>query len=438
MARRFLVIVSSLIVATFALSGCSSSSTQADKPLIQMGGIQGPEGDSTSVDAPKLGYFVDYSYVAGDGLSLEGRPGNIYKVTPKGDPMKVAANVAKLFGVAGSVERIEEFMNVPMPMDGTTDGTTATTAPAEEMSKESFVYYQVGSKDWTGPSVQLYWNNTGSWYYNNPAAYNNQGSVGCASTGTEPAPEKSETEPVPPIADCVYEPRAPKNLPSAAEARAQAVKIFNSTGLSIDAKDIRIEADTWGVYANASFEVEGEPVGIEWSVSWGDEGLIAGAGGHSFSVTDMGKFDTISDREAVKRVSDWRWNGMIASSWYREMYGSGMSTKDGTVSSEVAPSPGSSGEATVSPDSPADDTSIGEPTTGDDGSVLPQPEKTPEKVTVVLERSVRTFVSISDKSNTTWLVPGYIFFDKDGGIYSVISVVPGVIELPEPTWMLLR
>jgi hypothetical protein len=129
---------------------------------------------------------------------------------------------------------------------------------------------------------------------------------------------------------------------------------------------------------------------------------------------------------------------MIASSWYREMYGSGMSTKDGTVSSEVAPSPGSSGEATVSPDSPADDTSIGEPTTGDDESVLPQPERTPEKVTVILERSVRTFISISDKSNTTWLVPGYIFFDKDGGIYSVISVVPGVIELPEPMWMLLR
>lgn len=436
MARRFLVIASSLLVAAFALSGCSSSSIQADKPLIQMGGSQSPEGDSTSSGAPKLDgmwYPVDYSYVAGSGLSLEGKPGNIYKLTPKGDPMKVAASVAKVFGITGKVERIEESVSMPMPMDGTTDGSTATTEPVEKMKQESFVYYQVGSKDWTGPTLQLYWSNTGSWYYNNPAAYS-QPSVGCASPGSEPAPDKPEVEPSQPNTDCVYEPRAPKNLPTVAEARAQAVKIFNETGLSVAAKDIRIQADSWGVFANASFEVEGQPIGIEWSLAWGENGMITGAGGHTFSVTDMGKFNNISDRDAVERVGDWRWYGGIASSWYPDMFGTSTSA-DKSISSDVAPAPVSSGAGTVSSDSPVDVTASSEPVpVGED--IAPQPERTPEKITVTLNKSVRALLTIVDKSGTTWLVPGYIFFDKDGSVYPVLSVVPGVIELPEPMWML--
>jgi hypothetical protein len=149
----------------------------------------------------------------------------------------------------------------------------------------------------------------------------------------------------------------------------------------------------------------------------------------------MGEFDTISDHNAVERVGDWRWYGGIASSWYPWL-SSDSSKENSPAVSEGEPTPGANSEATSSPESPVDVTATSEPRSGGDDSVTPQPERTPEKVTVVLNKSVRALLTIVDKSGTTWLVPGYIFFDKDGSVYPVLSVVPGVIELPEPMWML--
>lgn len=440
MARRILVGISSLIVASLALTGCGSS-PKADGPLIRMGdqGVSSEAGKSASSDA--LWYPVDYSYVAGPGLALDGNPAHIYKLEPKGDPMKVAASVAKVFGVSGAVEKIEESLGVPMPMPAT-DGATVTTEPTKDMASETFVYYQVGSKDWTGPSIQLYWSNTGSWYYNNPAAYS-QPQVGCASPSTGNAntttpspgltPENKSGEDSP-MVDCLYEPSTPTGLPSVEDARAQAMKIFAATGLTVSPSDIRIQADTWGVFANASFKVEGQSVGIEWSISWGDKGIISSAAGHAFSVVDMGSFSTISDRDAVERVGDWRWYGGAASSWYPDMFGSRVPMND-----EVAGADGSMPGATESSDTtvpvPAESTNPEAPTV-DVGVPSPDPSFTPKKVTVVLDKSARALLTIMDRSGATWLVPGYVFFDSDGGIYPVLSVVPGVIELPESGVML--
>lgn len=431
MARRVLVILSSLVVAGLALTGCSSSPT-AEGPLIRLGG-QGVAAESDRHASPDaLWYPVDYSYVAGPGLVLDGQPGHIYKLAPKGDPMKVAASVAKVFGVSGAVEKIEETMSAPLPMPAT-DGSTVTTEPAPAMASESFVYYQVGSKDWTGPSVQLYWSNTGSWYYNNPAAYGQRG--GTCSSSPSVSPEETGSDVSQPTPECVYEPAVPRNLPSVEDARAQAVKIFSATGLVVSPSDIRIQADAWGVFANASFKVEGQPVGIEWSLSWGDEGIISSAAGHAMSVVDMGSFGTVSDRDAVERVGDWRWYGGAASSWYPDMFGSRVPMNDDLAavgSTESGSGTATSAPATSSPDGPT----VSEENPGVDmGVPSPDPSFTPKKVTVVLDKSARALLTIIDKSGSTWLVPGYVFYDADGGIYPVISVVPGVVELPEPDMM---
>lgn len=435
MARRVLVVLSTLTVALLALTGCSSSTTPSNDPLIRLGSQNASaEAGKTAGSSDMMWYPVEYSYVAGSGLNLDGEPGHIYKLSPKGDPMKVAASVAKVFGVQGTVEKIEETLGAPMPMPAT-DGSTVTTEPAKELPSEKFVYYQVGSKDWTGPTIQLYWSNTGSWYYNNPGAYaESKPSVGCAAPDMPAEPNVEPGQTLPPVVDCVYEPTLPKNLPSAEQARAQAVKIFTATGLPVSGSDVRVQADDWGVFATASYKVNGQNVGIEWSISWGDGGVISSAAGHAVSVVDMGSFDTISDRDAVKRVGDWRWYGGAASSWYPDMFGSRVPMNDDLVKVDGSVSSGS-GTATAEP-APIDTVAPAPGEPGDPSIGIPSPAPTPEKVTVVLEKSARALLTVIDDAGNMWLVPGYVFFDANGGIYPVMSVVPGVIELPEPSVML--
>lgn len=443
MARRVALLISAFTAAALALTGCAESSVSTDGPLIRLG-AQGMTGENAAAGMPAkdmLWYPVEYSYIAGPGLRLDAQPGHIYKVAPQGDPEKVAAKIAAAFGVKGEVERIEESWPMPMPMPAT-DGSTATSdAPLEQPQKS--VYYHVGSKDWTGPYVQLYWNGSANWFFNNPQAYGSP-SVGCAFPGaiTEggqsspgfnpdatPAPDVTTDEAPRPM-DCVYEPQLPKNLPSEESARTQAVRLFTATGLTVSPSDVKVRADQWGVSATASLKVDGQPVAIEWTISWGDGGVISSAAGHAVSVVDMGTFDTISDRDAVKRLGDWRWYGSPASSWYpafdapvaimndRALAGNG-AVSGGSAPSEPTQMPPDASPLPVAPTDPS--------------VIAPAPTAEPvepQKITVVLEKSSRALLMIFDRDGQMWLVPGFVFESADGGVHPVVAVADGIIELP--------
>src|SRR5690606_6615763 len=101
---------------------------------------------------------------------------------------------------------------------------------------------------------------------------------------------------------------------------------------------------------------------------------------------------------------------------------------------------------------PAPDAGTGEGSTGEPGdagtiepapanpdgepTILPEPEQLPEPetVTVTLENAEATLLLVWDVDGNAWLVPGYAYEQPEQGFWiSVISLVEGVIQLPEPT-----
>jgi hypothetical protein len=120
----------------------------------------------------------------------------------------------------------------------------------------------------------------------------------------------------------------------------------------------------------------------------------------------MGEFKTISARDAVERISDWRYSGSISTSAYEKYF---------------------SQQAQIEP-------YLSTPTTKDgvdgDPALLPAVEPTPTPVTVVINESVKTHVMIWDSLGNTWLVPGYIFINDGNYISPVFSLEEGVVALP--------
>jgi len=235
------------------------------------------------------------------------------------------------------------------------------------------------------PTVSLWWSGTGSWNYYNPGDVT-RSSSSCEEPDADGiCPEWTEVLPTPEL------------LPTRAEAIAKALEIFSATGLSVTESDLRIDYSEWGVYISAAMKVEGQPTSIEWYIGWSSNGEISFAGGHSVVAEAVGTFDTISAVQAVDRLDDWRWFGSAATSFYEKYQGN-------------------FGDISVRTDETID------------------PGLTePEVVTLTIVSAERALVSIWDAAGDVWLVPGLIMFNDQGWLSSVISVVEGVIALPDPS-----
>jgi hypothetical protein len=111
------------------------------------------------------------------------------------------------------------------------------------------------------------------------------------------------------------------------------------------------------------------------------------------TAVERGDFKTISAKSAVKRLADWRWFGAPANSAYPASEPNNkMSTLD-----TPAVSPGEM-----------------------------------ETIVVTINSSSNHLLQIWDKSGGSWLVPGYGLAGSNGSTSFVVSLIEGVIELPEP------
>ena len=371
-------ILSSGVVLTAAVISIALVSSFSAQPIIQLAASPGG-GESRSTmmsessdDKMMIMPFTTYSYVAGADLSSEKGSGQVYKLVRTGNPESLLANLAQVFGIEGSVKKYPDF------------------------SDENPGYFFGESEDPWGadnlnPLVSLWWSGTGSWNYYNP------GDIGASSSScveTDPDGACQEwTEILP----------TPELLPTRAEAISKALEIFGATGLSMTESDLRIDYSEWGVYISAAMKVDGQPTSIEWYIGWSSTGEISFAGGHSVVAEAVGTFDTISAVQAVERLDDWRWFGSAATSFYDKYQGdsAGISVRS---------------EETIEP-----------------GVTEPEEPTEPEMITITIISAERALVSIWDAVGDVWLVPGLIMVNDQGWLSSVISVVDGVIALPEPS-----
>lgn len=388
------------------------------------GGTTGGEASALSADS-KIAPWADYQYVAGAGLSSAGGTGTVYELRRAGDPEAVLTAAAEALGLEG-------------------DAVTASYSSPEYPS------YVIGPEDGSAASLALSWSGTGSWWYNDPAAYPAQVCeqvplVKEDGTSTETYEECRQPE----------IPASESLAPSSDEARALAASLFAETGFEVDAEDIRVTSDEWQTVASAGLTVDGIATAIEASVGWSPLGKIAWASGHSIEVVSHGDHGTVSAASAVERLEDWRWFGAAGPDYTTGAVAfaadSGLArgvaesktdpTTDAETTDPAAPVEPAPSDAPVEPapsDEPVEPAPSVEPApdgdTIDPGIVEPvDPVPAPETVVVTLEEADATLLLMWDAAGNAWLVPGFAYENPEQGFWtSVVSLVEGVIVLPEP------
>ncbi len=363
-------------------------------------------GDSVAGESMKIGWWVDYNYSAGAGLSTSGGSGDVYQLVLDGDPQERAAEIAGVFGVTGEVGKAS-------------------------YADEGYPAWQVGPEDGSAPSVNLTWSGTGDWWYSDPAA---SSFYICDPTVT--AEQSVEY-------GCTLPADAPANLaPSEDEARAKAQALLESTGFTVDAADITTSSDDWSTTATANLVVAGVKTALEWSITWSNTGGISWAYGHSVDVQSRGSYGTVSPVDAVDRLEDGRWWGSAGPDYQSGAALYAANAKAGVATDDVAPveptaepAPTNTG---IAPDPspteiPTEPVPV-EPVPVDPMPVdpIPAPQPTPEVVDVTVDTAEATLLLMWDADGNAWLVPGYAMQVADGWWSSVVSLVEGVIALPEP------
>ena len=355
--------------------------------------------------------FQTYQYVAGPGLSNESGSGQVYKLVRQGTPESVLANLAEVFDISGSVKKFPDYSpEYPGFYYGETDD------PWGIETQEPMVY--------------IWWSGTGTWSYSNSLA-----SSSISSDCVNLDADGNCQEWVEPVA-------TPELLPARADAIATALEIFSSTGLIVTESDLRVDYSDWGVNISAALKVDGKPTSIEWYVGWSSTGELSYASGHAVVAQAVGSYNTVSAAASVSRLSDWRWFGSAAYASY-EKYQPPVS--DLSVRSEPYAEPATEPEVseTEQPVEPEPGVSASptpvEPEPTEPAPIEPAPTEPapiePEVITLTVVSAEPALLSIWDSAGDVWLVPGFILVNDQGWWSSIISLIEGVIALPEPSTM---
>ena len=390
-----------LVSGTAAILAVAIVVNPIQTPLIQLAAsYQGPSNGSGSMseasdDKMMSMPFFSYDYVAGPNLSNEGGSGQIYKLVRTGTPESILQKVSRLFDVQGSVKKFPDFSEAnPGYFFGESDDPWGI--------------------DNQNPIVSVWWSGTASWYYSNPS--DSSISSSCSSMDAEGFCEEW-IEPV----------STPELLPSKSEAIAKALEVFNATGLAVTESDLRVDMSEWGVSVSAAMAVDNQPTSIEWYIGWGSDGEISYAQGHSVVAQAVGTYNTISPVQAMDRLDQWIWYGSPPSYLYEKypaIYSDMSVRNEPLVDPEVSET-----EVIAEPI---------EPSPSETSSAVPEPSETepapvePQVVTLTIVRAESALLGIWDAAGDVWLVPGWVMFNDEGWWSTVISLIEGIIALPDP------
>jgi hypothetical protein len=196
----------------------------------------------------------------------------------------------------------------------------------------------------------------------------------------------------------------PELIPSKAELVKQTISTFAEFGITVTEGQLTVQRDDWGAYVTVSNSFDGQPIPIDFYIGWDSKGQISSISAASFEIVERGEYGTVSPIEAVTRIKDGRWYGGFASQYYEQF-----------------------------------NRPVGIARSSDAGVTLPAPEETPgeeptepEIVDLTINRAESVLVSVFDSAGNMWLVPGYLLFNDQGWFDSIVSLVEGVIQLPEP------
>jgi hypothetical protein len=215
-------------------------------------------------------------------------------------------------------------------------------------------------------------------------------------------------------------------------------------GVDFETADLTVMVDEWSSFASVAVKVSGQPTAIEWSISWSGNGEFSWAQGNSVTIVDVGEFNTVSDAAAVERFADWRWFGAGPTDYQGGMWAARSSVDasfdviDGDAATGDLADPA---EPAVEPSEEPVTTETTEPIPTETEAPVVDPTETPiplpteEEIpvqTVTIDESNAVVLLVWDANGNAWLVPGVALTGTDSWWQTVITLIEGVIQLPEP------
>lgn len=125
---------------------------------------------------------------------------------------------------------------------------------------------------------------------------------------------------------CVENAPVQANLPTDKEAVARALEIFNGLGFETTPADITLNRAQDSLYAFAPIKVDGMSTGLSWDIAWGNSGEISSINGYAVDAVKVADVPTISAKDTVKRMKDYRWIASGSAEIYQ------LDSKDGVSS----------------------------------------------------------------------------------------------------------
>jgi len=262
------------------------------------------------------------------------------------------------------------------------------TPREDDWSTKEYPSYSIQGENFY---LSVYWSGAGYWNF---GRWTNQ--VLCA----EPAEGEASTK------DCIPPQSKPEQIPSKPELIEQTITTFAAFGIEVTEQQLTVQRDEWGAYVTVSNSHKGQPIPIDFYIAWDFQGKISSISAASFEIVERGEFGTVSPVDAVARIKDGRWYGGVSSKYYEQYY-----RPIGIARSTDA---------------------VALPAPAEESSDQPVEPVEPEIVDLTINRSEEVLVSVFDSAGNMWLVPGYLLFNDHGWFDSIVSLVEGVIQLPEP------
>ena len=365
--------------ARFSLAGAAAAvlavgltlpSTLAPQPLFTLAGA-GPSGNQT-------GALSAASEVADAKMIWPGWTQYNYLTDGLSDEggKGVVYEIRKVGDPIQILQKIADYFGI--------EGTPRE----DDWSTKEYPSYSIQGENFY---LSVYWSGAGYWNF---GRWTNQ--VLCA----EPAEGEASTK------DCIPPQSKPEQIPSEPELIEQTITTFAAFGIEVTEQQLTVQRDEWGAYVTVSNSHKGQPIPIDFYIAWDFQGKISSISAASFEIVERGEFGTVSPVDAVARIKDGRWYGGVSSKYYEQYY-----RPIGIARSTDA---------------------VALPAPDEESSDQPVEPVEPEIVDLTINRSEEVLVSVFDSAGNMWLVPGYLLFNDQGWFDSIVSLVEGVIQLPEP------
>lgn len=241
-----------------------------------------------------------------------------------------------------------------------------------DVVKQSKNTFTVGLNKDTGAGVWLWADDAGSWWSYFP------GTTASATAPSSSACVSGEECEIP-------TPVKPKNLLPADEAIARATRFLIQVGFRLNGFRLEAKKLDYSTEVTGNMVVSGIPTNLNFSFSYGDDGVLMGASGPLVTIRVANGYYIITPEEGVKRLSDPRFSSV----------GSGTRV----AMDMVAQSPSSS--------------------------------STTNTLTIPITRVEYTLMQSVLANTTTILLPAYTYYNEDGVVGTVIAMKDEYLKFGE-------